>query len=538
MSYRIILVWALLAIVPIHCARAATIPTGCSVSALIMAIETANANSEADVIDLSPGCTYTLTAVHNTSLGDPEGLPVIMTDHPLDIHGHGATIMRSTVSGTPEFRIMHVRVGNAAGTGGNALFSMDGVTLENGDVRSAQGSGGGIYLDPAQSTPGLVQLTRVRIVGSRAYTGGGLSTSAPLELSGSTVEGNHADAYAGGILVASAPLTVSSSRIVGNTQGSADLIADIGDAAYLISGGGGMGAFLAENLLVLDSEISGNEAWGIGGGGIGALATPGILINTRVHHNVIRQPDSVDPSKGEMGSGGGVAVGSFSGAAALDFTIVRSAIHDNAADTSGGGLGFAGAIRAAVSHTTVGRNSAGVRAGGIGDAANQVLLDNVTVAGNTAARGAGIDIGLYTDFTGTNTTGQAWFINTAIGDNSGSSDCYNDGGSVFDNLGSLLESDAGGANACDGASGKGFALRADPGLSPLADHGGPDPSYLPQAGSPLINAGTSGWNSSPFDQRGTCYQRIRGSAIDIGAIETGNAEVIFCATFDPSIIAN
>lgn len=538
MNRRAHLVLALCAIAPICSLGAATLPVACSVPALIAAINTANTNAEPDTVELAAGCTYDLSAIDNTSLGDPEGLPIILTDDAVLIHGHGATIRRSSASGTPEFRVMHVRVANSAGTGGSALFAMDDVSVENGDVRTAQGSGGGIYLDPAQSTPGLVQLSQVRVVGNHAFTGGGISTSAPLDLSGSTVEGNHADAYAGGILVASAPLTVTSSRIADNTQGSASLIAQLGDTAYLISGGGGIGAFLAQNLVVLDSEVSGNEAWGIGGGGIGALATPGVMINTRVHNNLIRQPDNVDPAKGEMGSGGGVAVGSFSGGEALSFTIIRSAIHDNSADTSGGGLGFAGAIQAAVDHTTVARNTAGVRAGGIGDAADQVLLNNVTVAGNTAPRGAGVDIGLYTDFGGTNTTGQAWFINTAIGDNSGGTDCYNEGGSVFDNIGSLLETDAAGAKACDGASGKNFAHRGDPGLSVFTDHGGPDSSYLPQPGSVLIDAGAAGWNSSPTDQRGTCYLRVRGTAIDIGSIETGNGEVIFCASFDPSIVAD
>src|SRR5690606_18027349 len=99
-----------------------------------------------------------------------------------------------------------------------------------------------------------------------------------------------------------------------------------------------------------------------------------------------------------------------------------------------------------------------------------------------------------------------------------------DGAGIVGNVASLLRTDAAGTSACDGFDGLDFALRGDPMLSAFANHGGPDPSYLPLPGSPLLDAGSAGLNDSATDQRGAGFARIVGAAIDIGAIEAGNAD--------------
>lgn len=524
--------------------RAASIPVPCSPSALVDAINTANGNAVDDVIELASGCTYTLSAVDNTDPDyGPNGLPMVMTSNALVIHGNGATLARSDAPGTPDFRVLDVSMAVPGPGGGAPQFMLDHVTIRNGRVAdTSQGytpAGGGLLLQGSEAA-GPAVLDDLTLLGNQAYAGGGMAQAYAglVDLQNSLVTDNIGGLYGGGIAATAGQLVIASSRITNNQQGSPGLLSD--PLAYLVSGGGGLASYLCDALTILDSEISGNQAYGLGGGGIGILATPGSMVNARVHDNGISIPDDVNPGFNvEFGGGGGMALGNFSAAgSAPDFTIQRSAIYANTAQGSAGGIGYAGSITSAINNTTVSGNQAGTRGGGIGNAAQLLLLVNATVAANTAPRGAGLDIGTYADPNGNLTTGTAWYINTAIADNAGSSDCYNDGGSVTDNLGSLLEIDAAGANACDGVSGKNFALRADPGLSPWSDHGGPDPSHLPLPDSPLIDAGVSGWNSSPTDQRGDCFLRVRGVGLDIGAIESGNQEVLFCAGFDPSQVLN
>jgi hypothetical protein len=62
----------------------------------------------------------------------------------------------------------------------------------------------------------------------------------------------------------------------------------------------------------------------------------------------------------------------------------------------------------------------------------------------------------------------------------------------------------------------------DPKLGPLADNGGMTKTMALLAGSPAIDAGGSTVRTFPgnqFDQRGAGFDRLSGSALDIGAVE-------------------
>ena len=61
---------------------------------------------------------------------------------------------------------------------------------------------------------------------------------------------------------------------------------------------------------------------------------------------------------------------------------------------------------------------------------------------------------------------------------------------------------------------------SNPLLQPLAYNGGPTPTMALQAGSPCVNHGINPLGLS-YDQRGTGYTRVMGSAADIGAFEYG-----------------
>ena len=107
------LLTALVLLVASQAGQAANTAVGCDPNALIAAITVANSTPEADELQLSKGCVYTLTARNNSFLRF-NGLPTITS--PVTIIGNGATIQRAP--GAPSFRIVAVTPpASAAGRG-------------------------------------------------------------------------------------------------------------------------------------------------------------------------------------------------------------------------------------------------------------------------------------------------------------------------------------------------------------------------------------------------------------------------------------
>jgi hypothetical protein len=73
-------------------------------------------------------------------------------------------------------------------------------------------------------------------------------------------------------------------------------------------------------------------------------------------------------------------------------------------------------------------------------------------------------------------------------------------------------------------------LSGDPMLAPLGDNGGLTPTHAVLPGSPAIDAGENLLGLAS-DQRGTGYERVSGSAPDIGAFEA-QPDVVFVNGFD------
>src|ERR1051326_1314598 len=97
--------------------------TAASVSDLIADINAANLAGGANTIALATGRTFTLTAVNNTTHGST-GLPMNPANPNLTILGNGATIERSTATGTPSFRLFDVAAG--------ASLTLQNLTLQGG----------------------------------------------------------------------------------------------------------------------------------------------------------------------------------------------------------------------------------------------------------------------------------------------------------------------------------------------------------------------------------------------------------------------
>ena len=164
-----------------------------SVGDLIADINTANASTQDDTIDLGGG-TFTLTAVDNTTDGD-NGLPSIVdmaTAGTLTITN--GTIERSTAGGTPDFRILRV--------GSGADLTLDGVTVQGGDIVGggfgSAGWGGGVLVQGGN----LSVISGSIISGNNAYGGGGIATynGGSVNVTDSTVDGNYGYFLGGGIL--------------------------------------------------------------------------------------------------------------------------------------------------------------------------------------------------------------------------------------------------------------------------------------------------------------------------------------------------
>ena len=276
---------------------------------------------------------------------------------------------------------------------------------------------------------------------------------------------------------------------------------------------GGAVFFFQNGSLVMDRcTVSGNAATASdddsnSGGGVyfsgTARPTPpaGYLPNALVIRN-----STIDHNSAAHG-GGGIAMDGLAGT----LFVQNCTVSDNTAVTSGGGIfGTGGTGTITVQDSTITANTAngsgagpaGAGGGGIArisSLANALNVVNSVVSRNNSTTSPDIRTDGFTTTTVTS---------SAVGSNSG------------------FTLAAGSANN--------LAFGTDPKLGPLAPNGGPTRTHAPLAGSPLLNAGNSTkifadagdadsdgnvTEAAPFDQRGTGFARVQGSAVDIGAVE-------------------
>ncbi|MDF3292686.1 hypothetical protein [Streptomyces silvisoli] len=184
----------------------AQVPVLCSETALVNAINGANANG-GDTLLLTPGCTYTLTSAHGSASDGPVGLPPITT--PITMLGMGTNITRAPSASA--FRILEVDgTANVPGTKGQ--LNMTGITISGGNA-VAPFPGGGIA-----DRGGAVSLTAGSVTGNTAIAGGGIYVdNGSVTLMTSSVTGNTATNSGGGIYVNSGAVNLLVSKVNGNT---------------------------------------------------------------------------------------------------------------------------------------------------------------------------------------------------------------------------------------------------------------------------------------------------------------------------------
>jgi hypothetical protein len=248
----------------------------CDSTALVNAIDEANAHGGA-TLNLTPGCTYTLTELNN----DDNGLPLITS--PITINGNRATIVASHAEGVPFMRLFEVpsaegrlRLNNLTVTGGelqpspgllapgNALFVRDGGILSAHAARFTANGFVGPPLPPGDGAVGndhgSVEVTDSAFDHNLGSTGGGVyNNGGTMRLTRTTFENNAATTnlgMGGGVNNGNTGnLILTDSGVIGNTA---------------LHGGGGI---LNEGSMnVTNSTVSKNEAGleefqnGFGGG--------------------------------------------------------------------------------------------------------------------------------------------------------------------------------------------------------------------------------------------------------------------------------
>lgn len=463
--------------------------------------------------------------VEDSTITDNTGSGVSLGD------GTPLTITNSTITGNG---------GHGVSTSGQGNGIQPVVVIADSTIAD-NGQGGFLCLQSCRT----VTVTDSQITGnglaSVAGNGGGLviplftDNFPPLQsvtITGSTISGNEADHDGAGVFVA------SSGEIDGPDSPQTSIIDSTIDAnitSCATCDGGGVAVHVG-NLSIDNSVISNNEA-GSDGGGVeqvrvasdeiddpSTFTMTGSIVtgNTAggdggglwVHTSSTVIDTSLIEANTAVGSGGGLRVGGNftdllfeSGHIEID----RSTIAGNGASSGGGvAIGFPDGSRARLTNATVTANSATTAGGGFAVGPTELLdLDHATVTANTAPVGANVA-------TSGPTTIRASILAEGLG---GGTNCAELPGAPplvvphLTNLGFSWFDDA----TCAASSDDLVDPGGDPELGPLGDNGGPTPTRLPAATSPVGALVPIASCLLPIDQRDVA--RPVGTGCEPGAVE-------------------
>ncbi|MGA8665257.1 MAG: choice-of-anchor Q domain-containing protein [Candidatus Dormiibacterota bacterium] len=245
----------------------------CSSASLIAAITTANKSG--GTVTLGSACTIVLTAANNTTDGGT-GLPVITGK--MTIAGNGATIERSTATGTPAFRIFDVASGGK--------LTLDSVVLSNGLADDGHSGGGAV------NSHGALVVSGSTFSGNQSpalsgTSGGAIASSGSLSITTSTFSGNVA--MEGGALFIENTSSVDKTTFTNNTAtvyGGGAIVSAVGTTTITAStfvGNSGPGGGAIDNdatVLVSNSTFYKNTGGSNGGGAIQNFGTTIVSYST------------------------------------------------------------------------------------------------------------------------------------------------------------------------------------------------------------------------------------------------------------------
>ncbi len=427
------------------------------------------------------------------------------------------------------------------GTGGGGVYyDGDGdMTVRDTDIvsNSAQNAeGGGVYL-----RVGTLDISGSDISSNASGSNGAgiYSFGQPVSISGSTLNDNASHDWGGAIAtgVSGGTLDIAGSQLDGNsasTGGGAiywdgdDVTIDSSsiDHNNVDNGRGGGIDNAGSNLAVTSSSISHNHSSN-GGGGIANSGGDVSLTDTDVNDN-------------NSGTNGGGIKHTGSG-----LTIIRSSVSRNAADEDGGGVYDRGQGDTTIANSTISGNRADVSqsgnlGGGIyvagsepqssGPSPNLTVGKTATLINDTIAEN---ETGVTDGSTGGgiySTSANVELTNVLFANSTESGAENNCAGNIFHSNGNNLATDTG----SDCNLGSGDVTSANPRLGEIRNNGGPAETQALKDGSDAIDGGAdSTCSSDPInsvDERG--YARPFGSHCDIGAYETGYADIAVISNTD------
>jgi predicted outer membrane repeat protein len=438
----------------------------------VAAIVSANnevTNPGLDTIVLADGCTYPFSTINNTSTAGPNALPIARSA--ITIQGSGTIVTRA--SGAPAMRILQI---NSSGS-----VTVDGPTFENGGGISGQG--GSIH------NAGVLVVDEATFSGNTASTGGAIENTGTLTVTASGFTSNRATSLDGGAIHSTVIANVSGSTFTSN-------FASRSGAAISNTG----------TLNVSGSTFTENVGpFGPGGLGGGIQTTGAITVSgsTFVNNSNYRGGGIGVSPTGSASIDGSTFIGNTGdrgGAIANEGTTMNvhgSTFSHNVAVKGGGIRNFGPLV---VSDTTFFANTGDFTGGGIANS-ETMTITHVTFADNVVNNPKGVTSIANLKFPQLTLSAA---VRNSVLKSVGGTGC--DGGTVF--AGSVGNVTWPGAT-CPG-------ITADPALGPLQDNGGPTPTMVPAAGSPLLDAAVD-THCSSTDQRGV--DRPQGSHCDVGAVE-------------------
>jgi predicted outer membrane repeat protein len=365
---------------------------------------------------------------------------------------------------------------------------------------------------------GKFTMNDVSIYDSYAGYGGALyaANSSDLVISGSHFENNESgNANKGGAIYAAnnGKVTITDTEIIDNNaqtngQGggifvganvSSFSLTDSVVTGNTAQNGGGLNMATAGTVTIADSDISSNTAALSGGGAYVGQAGGQVTI------------DRTTFDGNTAGTGGGISTSQRA------VVMTNSTVSNNTASSGGGGFKVASSSQATFNNTTITGNNALTYGGGFYfSLVSGVSFNQSTISENEAGAGGGLITRTTSAFVTLELSG------TILSGNSSTLSGFED---VYANKNTALNSDYSVLGSSNGpvVTDLGGTIRSStPGLLALADNGGPTLTMALDPTSIAIDAGpdpVATFTGNGFDQRGTPWVRVSGSAVDIGAFE-------------------
>lgn len=412
--------------------------------------------------------------------------------------------------------------GNSAERDGAGIYSSAGLLTVKNSRFQENGIGDGylVYYGGAiYQDEGILTVIDSEFIGNESSIAGGAiytDRATGVSITGSTFQLNLSNS-GGALYLQDGPLTVSQCDFMEN-----EALSTNGGAIFCF----GTSFEPADDLLLIEnSQFTQNDASSSGG------AIQIILCNLTVTASTF--------TENRADSSGGAIAQSYG-----NLSVFDSSFYENRVYQSGGAISFKGQLSSEdtllVSGSTFAENKSYGNAGAISaQSANTVKIYNSTVSGNKSeSDGGGIYLIGGDNFTITNCTivgntaknytGGGIFViqtylsfsitNSIVSGNTAGFTSYSQIRGRYTGLNNLI--------------GSTVSLLLDP---VLRDNGGPTKTHALIAGSSAINAGDNTRvidAGLEFDQRGIGFDRIVGTAVDIGAYEVD----AFYAQFDLRIV--